>query len=270
MSTRKAPSRRRAGLPFIIGGAVLAVATFGGVLFYTTSLTGTSAGDTPVVVAARDIQIRIPITPADLMVSKFHVSDVPPGSFARIGDVKAGLVAAVAITKGQAVTDNLLLNSSDVVIGPQSAYLPIPTGYVALTIPTSEQQGVGGYIQVGDYLSLVANVAGKTSKNIRTIYTNVHVIRVGAAASDTAPVQGTTNNPPKQGGLSNSLTVVVTQCQAEYIGWFIANGSLTYTLESYHDYSVQPAAADPACPNVTAAKGVTQTDVSARWPGLLN
>lgn len=230
-------------------------------LFYTSTATGTSSGNVAVVVAAHDLQIRVPLQPSDLEVAMFHAPDVPPGAFSKVSDL-SNVVAAIDITKGQPVTSNMLLTNNDIVIGPQSAYLPIPTGYVALTIPTGEQQGVGGYIQVGDYVSLVAQVAGKTSKNIRTAYTNILVVRVGAAPAS--------NTAPKQGGLSNSLTIVVTQCQAEFISWFIANGTLTYTLESYHDYSPQDDKVDPGCANVSAAKGVTQTDVAARWPGILN
>lgn len=267
MSTRPGSSkRRRAGLPFIIGGSVLAVLTAGGVILYTSTLSSTGAGNVPVVVAAHDLLIRVPILPSDLAVAQFHATDVPPGAFTKISDL-ANVVAAINIAKGQPVTSNLLLTSTDAVIGPQSAFLPIPKGFVALTIPTGEQQGVGGYIQVGDYLSLVVQLNGKTSKNVRTVYTNIRVIRVGAAPSDTAPIQGSANAPPKQGGLSNSLTIVVTQCQAEYIAWFLSNATLTYTLESYHDYTPSDAV-DPGCASAPAAKGVTQADVAARWPGI--
>jgi Flp pilus assembly protein CpaB len=262
-------SRRRAGLPFIVAGAVLALLTFGAVIFYTSSATGTGAGNVPVVVAVHDLAIRVPVLPGDLIVQQFHSSDVPPGAFSKIGDV-GNVVAAINISKGQAVTSNLLLTSNDAVIGPQSAFLPIPSGFVALTIPTGEQQGVAGYIQVGDYISLVAVIAGKTSTNIRTIYTNIPVIRVGPASSESAPVQGSSANPPKTGGPSTSLTVVVTQCQAEFLNWFLSNGNLKYTLESYHDYNPQDVSADPSCPSVSSAKGVTVTDVAARWPGILN
>jgi Flp pilus assembly protein CpaB len=268
VSTRPA-SKRRAGLPFIIGGSVLAVLTAGAVLFYTSTASGTSSGNVAVVVAAHDLLIRVPVLPGDLVVAKFHTEDVPPGSFSKVTDLK-NVVAAINISKGQAVTSNLLLTSADAVIGPQSAYLPIPAGFVALTIPTGEQQGVAGYIQVGDYISMVAVVAGKTNTNIRTVYTNIPVIRVGTATSENAPVQGSTNNPPKQGGITSSLTIIATQCQAEYINWFLINGNLKYTLESYHDYQPQDVQVDPVCPNVNAATGVTQTDIAKKWPGIMN
>lgn len=243
--------------------------TFVGVIFYSTSVAGAGAGNVPVVVAAHDLAVRVPVLPADVTIVQYHSGDVPPGAFSKVTDL-VNVVAAIDISKGQPVTSNLLIGSTDSVIGPQSGYLPIPSGYVAVTIPTGEQQGVGGYIQVGDYISLVATVAGKTSTNIRTIYTNIEVIRVGPASSETAPIQGSTSNPPKVGGPSSSLTVVATECQAEFLTWFLSNGNLKYTLESYHDYNVQVAAADPTCPTVQSAKGVSASDIATRWPGILN
>jgi Flp pilus assembly protein CpaB len=269
MSVQKRPPRRRAGLPFIIAGAALGLLTAGAVIFYTSTSTGVSAGNVPVVVAAHDLLIRVPILPGDLVVAQFHASDVPPGSFSTVSQIKS-VVAAINIAKGQAVTSNLILNSTDAIIGPQTAYLPIPSGFVAFTIPTGEQAGVAGYIQVGDYLSMVAVVGGKTSTNIRTIYTNIPVIRIGVAPSAAAPVQGSSTTPPQQGGISSSLTIVVTQCQAEFLSWFLSNGTLKYTLESYHDYKPQDVAVDPTCPDVNSAKGVTQTEISKNWPGILS
>lgn len=252
----------------LVGGA-LALLTFGGVLFYTSSAGGgPSIGTVPVVVAAHDLAIRVPIFPADLTVAQFHPSDVPPGAFTKIAGIE-GVVAAINISKGQPVTSNLILGSGDAVIGPQSAFLPIPTGFVALTIPTGEQTGVAGYIQVGDYISLVASVTGRVGTNIRTVFTNIPVIRVGSAAPG-APVQGSASNPPKTGGLTSSLTIVVTQCQAELISWFLANGGLRYTLESYHDYKPQDQSVDRTCPDVTSATGVTPAQISSRWPGIFN
>ena len=68
---------------------------------------------------------------------------------------------------------------------------------------------------------------------------------------------------------ATSLTVVVTQCQAEVITWFLGYASMKYTLESYHDYlnstAQQP---DPACPSVNSAKGVTLQAMQAAYPTL--
>src|SRR5260370_1336622 len=102
-------------------------------------------------------------------------------------------------------------------------------------------------LQPEDYISVIATVASAGKVASKTSFTNLHVIRVGAPAAPGA----TTSN-------STSLTVVVTECQAEVITWFLNYAALKYVLESFHDY-LQPGVVnpDPACPTVTAAKAVT-------------
>jgi len=166
------------------------------------------------------------------------------------------MIPLVTILSGQAITSNVVVRASQA-LGSQSEYLPIPSGFVALTIPTSEQQGVAGFIQPGDYISVIATVSTAGHVSSLTIFTNLHVIRVGANSS---------------GGSSSgasSLTVVVTQCQAEVITWFLQYASMKYSLESFHDY-LQPdnTAKDPGCPSIDSAKGVTLPIIQKAYPTL--
>ena len=66
------------------------------------------------------------------------------------------------------------------------------------------------------------------------------------------------------------MTLVVTECQAEYINWFLTNGSVKYALESYKDYKPADTAVGSSCPGVDAARGVTLISVAQRFPGLAN
>jgi len=264
------------GRPFTIVGAVVAVLALGLFIFLGSRggaspvTIGTTAKKT-VVVASRDIAIRVPLSVADLKTIQVDVNAVPPQSFDRIEQLK-GLIPVVAIYQNQPVTGNLLVTSSDQVTGAQAAFLAIPKGYVAVTIPTGEQQGVAGFIQPGDYIAIQAIMAHGSFANTRTIYTNVHVLRTGVASVNIAPVQNGKGAPPPSPtvGVTSSLTVVVTQCQAEYINWFLANGAIKYTLESYKDYTPRDIAVDSSCPNVDAAGGVTINQVTQKWPGFLN
>ena len=247
----------------MIGAALAAVALILFVLLGQSHGGGSAAGTVSVVVAAQDLPSRSPLTVADVTVAKFVQADVPPGSFTTVDSVK-GLVPAVSISKGQPLTSNLLVKSPDQVAGAEAAYLPIPSGFVAMTIPTGEQQGVAGFVQPGDYISVIA-VAGS---NVRTVFTNVHVLRVGPANTSTSGAAAT-GQTPTYAGVSSSLTILVTQCEAEYFKWFLSNSTLTYTLESFKDYRPQSAAADPTCPSVTSARGVNKSDIQSRYPGLL-
>jgi Flp pilus assembly protein CpaB len=140
-------------------------------------------------------------------------------------------------------------------LGSQSEYLPIPKGYVALTIPTSEQQGVADYIQPGDYISVIATVTSGGRVAVKTIFTQLHVIKVGTQSSSSS-------------SSASSLTVVVTQCQAEIITWFLTYAALKYSLESYQDYAPGSQGPDPKCPSVGDAKGVTLQVIQANYPTL--
>ena len=213
------------------------------------------------MVANRDLAARTTVRAEDLTTVGYSPADVPPGVLAKPGDA-VGQVVEVQIKKGQPLFTNQLGRTAEVTAGPQGAYLPLPTGYVALTVPTGEIQGVAGYIQAGDYIDIVAIIAPKGSgPNVRTIYSNIHVLRVGPAPDSAAGAQRT-------GGLSSSLTFEVTQCQAEFLNWFLANTTLKYTLLSSKDYKPN-AAPDASCPPAGAVKGVTDADVRARWPGLI-
>ena len=209
-----------------------------------------------VVVGTRDLQARVAIDPAALQLASIPVPGTyPKVYFTRLQDV-AGLVPLVTIPTGQAITSNEVAKPS-AALGSQSEYLPIPSGYVAITIPTSEQQGVAGYPQPEDYISVIATVATAGKVATKTIFTNLHVIRVGMAGATAATAN------------ASSLTVVVTECQAEVITWFLNYAALKYVLESFHDYLQEGVQnPDPGCPTVTAAKGVTLQVIQAAYPSL--
>jgi Flp pilus assembly protein CpaB len=210
-----------------------------------------------VVVATKDLQPRVAIDAGSLELRSIPVPGTyPKVYFTRLEDVQ-GLIPLVAIPTGQAVTANDV-TKSNVALGSQSAYLPIPSGYVAITIPTSEQQGVANYIQPEDYISVIATVSTAGKVAAKTIFTNIHVIRVGMQVSGAS---GSTT--------ASSLTIVVTECQAEVITWFLNYAALKYVLESFKDY-LQPGtlAPDPKCPTVGDAKGVTLQFIQATYPTL--
>lgn len=272
---------------FIIVGAVLAVLAFILVFVLGGSRTGGGIGggnQTAIVVAARDIPFRTALSKDDLKLQSYPAGVVPAGAYTSIADVigkqaantsstdvsqanQTGAVAEVQIKAGQPVTSNLLARSVDAV-QVQPAYLPIPKGFVTLTVPTGEQIGVAGFIQAGDYINIIASAnasafGGQGKAVTKTVFTNVHVLRVGAAtgavASGSAPQSATT------GGVASSLTLVMTQCDAEMLRWLQTNASMTYTLGSYQDYKPQDTKPDSSCADATAAKGVGPNAVNQRW-----
>lgn len=254
----------------MIAGVILAILSFIAVFVIGGALSGSRlAGNTvKLVVASQDISLRSVITPNQLTLVTYAQADAPPGAFYKVSDV-VNTTAELNIAKGQPITDNMLAKSADQISGPAPAYLPIPSGFVAMTIPTSEQQGVAGYIQAGDYLGVQATVhtnvfGGGTDKTVtKTVFTNLHVIRVGPASA-TAGANGS-GSAQQEGGLASSLTVVMTECDAEYLNWFLQNASLKYVLESYKDYAPSPKGPTASCPSITSARGAGPGDVNSKF-----
>lgn len=245
--------------PFTLLGillAILVIAAF--VLVAINASAGQGTAQQTVVVATRDLQPRIPIDAAALEMKSIPVAGYPASLFFHnFADVK-GMVPLVTIVSGEPITSNVIAKPG-AALGAQSEYLPIPSGYVALQLPTSDLQGVGGNIQPDDYISIIATVENNGKIATKTIFHDIHVIRVGSASTGGAAAAAT----------ASSLTVVVTYCESEFITWFLTYASLKYELESYHDY--QPSgsqASDPTCPGLTSAKGVTLQTVQAAFPSL--
>jgi Flp pilus assembly protein CpaB len=252
--------RRRRGRLYIIVGAVLAVvafATAAGVASLPFLFSSTSGG-AKVVVARNGITARTRIQASDLELSS--INPTPPESFTSIG-VVAGKAARVDIPVGSPVTANLITQAPDLLSSSDVAYLPIPAGYVAITVPTGEQVGVGGYPQVGDRIAMLATVNTSIfgdspgSPVVRTVFHDLDVIRVGPAS---ATESGTSQ-------VTSSLTLLMTACDSEYLFWLLNNAVLKYELESPTDYGPTPTQRDTGCPSVSSAAGVGPKQVDGRW-----
>jgi len=284
LATAPAPARPRpgGGRLFIIVGLLLALLAGGGVFFLGT-LGGGGGGlaggsRITVVTASTAIPLRAPIKSEDLTTQ--DVSGVFVNTYTKVSDV-VNLIAQVNISKGTVITSDMLVRDAGLITTSNApAYLPLAQGYVAMAIPTGEQQGVAGHITVGDYITMIAaaqltlfNKAGQQQGApqtvIKTVFTNVRVIQVGPAQINVQPAAGanaSTSNQGQVGGVTSSLTIEVTQCDAEFIQWFLSNSvQLKYTLESFHDYQPAPSGPDPACLTISAAKGVTAADVNKRF-----
>ncbi len=253
-------SRRRGGRLYIVIGAVLAVLAFAtaATIASLPLLQGTTGG-TKVVVASHDIRARTVIQASDLTLANFQPA--PPQSFTAVKDV-SGKGARVDIPAGSPVTANLVASSSDLLSSSDVAYLPIPKGWIAVTIPTNEQVGVAGYVQNGDRITLLATIntaefgQSPGTAVVRTVFRDVDVLRVGPASSGASSGAGV---------VTSSLTVLMTACDSEFLFWLLNNATMKYELQSYTDYGTLPTSPDSTCPNVSAANGVGPRDVDSRW-----
>jgi len=271
------------GRLFIIVGVVLAIVAFGAVFLLSSATGGAGIGgpNTSVVIAKQAIPLRHQITSADIEIAKVSING--NGSLANTypatNDVLS-LVSEINITKGSVITSDMLARDISLVpAGAAPAYLPLAKGYVAITIPTAEQQGVAGHISVGDYITVISsanltlfNSSGAQQGPVRqvskTVFVNLRVIGLGPASAGVQPANGSggTTSAAASSGVTSSLTVELTQCDAEFLTWFLANTQVRYTLESYKDYSTAPTDnQDTTCATIQAAGGVTNKQVDAKY-----
>jgi Flp pilus assembly protein CpaB len=250
--------RPRRGRLYIIVGAVLAVVAFGVAAgLASLPLLQSSTSGTKIVVAKANLSARTKIQASDLELLAYNPA--PPLAFTSISAV-AGKAARVDIPALAPITANLIASSSDILSTSDVAYLPIPSGYVAVTVPTGEQVGVGGYVQVGDRITMLATIntaifgVSPQVPVVRTVFRDLDVIRVGPVSSGSST-----------GGITSSLTLLTTACDAEYLFWLLNNATLKYTLESFTDYANSPQQPDPACPTLASAGGVGPKEVDKRW-----
>lgn len=273
---QEAISTVRQRRPFTILGALIALVTVAAFLFVATrpssdgpiTVPGNTGAGVDVVVAKQEIKGRATIVADMVQVVHMPAANAPPGHFEKVADITGAKVehfALIDIRAGQPILANELVASRSDLPVTAPSFLPIPPGFVAMTIPTGEQQGVAGYIQAGDYIGVVAVVEGRAGTAAKTVFNNVHVIRVGTAVDQAAVSHaGASQAAPAVG---SSLTVVMNECDAEYLNWFLAKTTVRYTLESYQDYGVgttnNPAKAD-SC-SIDKAAGVTNADVARRF-----
>jgi Flp pilus assembly protein CpaB len=248
--------------PLFVFGVALALVAFLVMFAFGIVFVGRSqpSGSVPVVVANRNIDARTPITADMLTLSSVPAAAVPPKTYLHLSDL-ANMTAVVPIYKGQPISSNLVSSEDGVIDSTQAArILPIPAGYVAYTLATSEQQGVAGYIAQGDYINVVAELSSDVFSKYnprplaRTVFTNLYVIKVG-------PQTPVTRQGQVQ-GLASSITVVMSPCDTTYMEWLQVNATLKYALVSSADKpSSIPAS---SCPTQATAS-IGPAEVDARW-----
>ena len=250
-------ARPRRGRLYIVIGAILAVLAFAAAAgLASLSLLQQGTTGARVVVAKNDISARTKIQASDLELGT--INPAPKEAFTNVSEV-TGKGARVDIPAGSPVTANLVAPAGDLLSSSDVAFLPIPSGYVAVTVPTGELVGVGGYPQVGDRITMLATIntsvfgAGAAVPVVRTVFNNLDILRVGPVTAQNAT------------GVSSSLTLLMNGCDAEYLFWLLNNATLKYTLESFRDYAATPSQPDPACPTLSSAGGVGPKEVDKRW-----
>ena len=97
----------------------------------------------------------------------------------------------------------------------------------AITVATSEVDGVGGYVMTGDKLDIMVSYTRAEGQQI--VYTQLQNIEVLERGPNAGEVDTSGS------GVPTSLTLLVTPAQAEVIAYGNLNGTFYFTLRNPAD-----------------------------------
>lgn len=174
-----------------------------------------------VVVAVNTIPANVKVTADMVTLKSIPTESVYPEAITSVDKIVGG-VSKVEIVKGEQIL------SSRVVIDAQKATLAykVPENMRAISMPISEVSGVGGYINVGDKIDILATYEKEEVNLVSTTYTQLQNIEVAAVGN------AKLSEADKQTTLPTSITVFVKPAQAEIIAYALSNGTLTFTLRN--------------------------------------
>lgn len=182
-----------------------------------------------IVVAISEIPAHVKVTEEMLEIKEIPSAAVHADTYTEISDVVGGTTTTELIAGEQVLTDRIV---SDV--GDSELSYRIPENMRAITVPSSEVNGVGGYIVTGDKLDILVSYV--PSEGVQVEYTqlqNIEVLETGANIATTAETEA---------GVPTSLTLLVTPAQAEVIAYANLSGSFHFTLRNPVDTAKQDLA----------------------------
>ena len=213
--------------------AVLALITTALVYLYLGQVEAASQENkiemSEVVVAISEIPAHVKVTEEMLEIKEIPSEAVHADTYTDIADVVGGTTTTELIAGEQVLTDRIV---SDV--GDSELSYRIPENMRAITVPSSEVNGVGGYIVSGDKLDILVSYV--PSEGVQVVYTqlqNIEVLETGANIAATAETEA---------GVPTSLTLLVTPAQAEVIAYANLSGSFHFTLRNPVDTAKQDLA----------------------------
>ena len=181
-------------------------------------------GDTPIVIARQKIPPGRPLQLVDLKVTHWPRSAVPAEAFADPEEL-VNRVGMTLLGADLPVLENMLAPPGT----PPGLPALIPAGYQAMTVKVDEFAGVGGFLNPGDKVDVVAtfNVkrtrTGGTETVTRTILRDIKVCAVGQE------VQSDENNQPM---VVRSVTLLVKPQQAQRLSLASTRGTIRLSLRS--------------------------------------
>jgi len=158
-----------------------------------------------------------------------------------------GQVATVTILKGEQI-----VAARFAAVAEASGLLPIPAGRQAVTVQTDIPPAVGGFVQPGDHVSVIAKIdvtgaqaarlssslldrssaASSAALPVTVVHFLLQDVQVLAVGSDVAGAAATTDKDAKADAAQSQvmLTLAVSPADAERIAYAVMEGQIYFTL----------------------------------------
>jgi len=207
-----------------------------------------ASSTTKVVVAAQDISARTTLDADMLKVADVPAGSVVDGAFSDVDDLD-GEVTRYSFLKGEQVVASKVGVQKDDETGLSFVF---PQGMRAFSIQVSEESSVGGLILPGDLVDVIGILDEGTvgiDKAV-TLVQGVEVLAVAQEAQEAIPaarptatptpsaVTGTLGERPEDveaNPKARTVTLAVTQGQAQLLALVQAKGELALTLRNFGD-----------------------------------
>ena len=207
---------------WIITG-ILALLTTGMVYLYLKQVEASAQENqvemSEVVVALTAIPAHVKVTEEMLEIKEIPSEAMHADTYSAIEDVVGGTTTTDLIAGEQVLSERIVANDEKAELSYR-----IPETMRAITVATSEVDGVGGYIMTGDKLDILVSYI--PSDGAQVVYTQLQNIEV----LERGPNAGTADS--SESGVPTSLTLLVTPAQAEVIAYGNLNGTFYYTLRN--------------------------------------
>lgn len=219
---------------------VLALVVAALIYFALSSATKKASVEPPkvtAIVAAENIPALSKIT-EEMLDTKIVRASAAPSNALTSPSQAIGRRAQFTIPKGQLVITTDIIAQGG---GAQGLTFVIPKGKRAVTVQLDAISGVGGFVQPGDHVDVMATIESTSFTATRLILQAIEVLAMNAQTVRPQPVRGDTSDDSAASTKSpvaeqvESATLSVTSEEAQRLILAAAKGSIHLALRSRED-----------------------------------
>lgn len=195
-----------------------------------------------ILVAGKDIQPQVPITPSDLLIKEIPVEYIQPGAVSSLDEV-IGQIVSIPISAGEQILKTKLLPPGK--IGKSLSEIT-PAGKRAVSVSADNMASIASLIRPGDHVDVLALIAlpeattqlgGAKGSDPRLIslFQNVEVLAVGGEFVSSAQASQAAKKEQARPTGSGAVTLALSPQEAALLSFVQEHGKIKLNLRSSED-----------------------------------